>query len=85
MRSSGQGPVTRRVSARLDEVASVGQGAYGRHAVAMGTRALIGQAAIPQQRRSYSGTPVAMTPNLDRARVTLAALPPLPPVPAQTR
>lgn len=77
---SSQGDITRRVSARLDEVASVGRGAYGSHAVTQGTRTLGGApggAAIPQQ-RTHHGTPIERTPGLDNVRAVLAACPPLP-------
>jgi HK97 family phage prohead protease len=87
LRASSQGQVTRRVSARLDEVASVGKGAYGQFATAHGLRARGGAAggsAIPQQ-RSYAGRRIETTPNLDSARAVLAALPPLLPPPAQSR
>lgn len=81
---SSQGVITRRVLARLDEVASVSRGAYGKHATVMGTRSAQGGAGIPQQ-RGRMGRPVDRTPNLDAAKMVLAALPELPPLPAQIR
>lgn len=75
---SSQGDITRRVSARLDEVASVGKGAYGQYATAHGLRSLNAGGAVAVQHRAHRGTVVERTPGLDNVRAVLAACPPLP-------